>query len=69
MRLYVWEDVLQDYTSGIAFALAESEEQARGLIWECLGLELDACVEPGLHGPPTHVLDLGSPRAFALWGG
>ena len=31
-RLYVWEDVLADYTSGIMFAIASSVEEARILI-------------------------------------
>lgn len=70
MNLYVWEGVLWDYTAGMALALAESEEQARKLIWESLGCgELSPEVEPGLNGPPTHTLDLDSPRAFAVWGG
>lgn len=67
MKLYVWEDVLTDYTAGIAFALAETEDEARALIWESLGRELGPEVEPGLYGPPTHVLD--TPRGFAHWGG
>lgn len=29
LKLYVWEDVLCDYTSGVMFALAESVEDAR----------------------------------------
>lgn len=32
LTLYVWEDVLIDYTSGIAFALASSVAAARELI-------------------------------------
>lgn len=28
LKLFVWEDVLWDYSNGIAFALAESKEQA-----------------------------------------
>lgn len=34
MNLYVWHGVLTDYTDGVMFALAESEEQARQLIWD-----------------------------------
>ena len=34
MKLFVWEGVLTDYTSGIAFALAESVDEARKLILE-----------------------------------
>lgn len=28
LMLYVWEGVLTDYTSGMAFAIAESKEEA-----------------------------------------
>jgi hypothetical protein len=34
LRLYVWENVLIDYTDGIMFALAESVEQARELCYQ-----------------------------------
>ena len=37
LKLYVWEDVLNGYTSGIAFALAETEEEARQLITKEMG--------------------------------
>jgi hypothetical protein len=32
VKLYVWENVLMDYTSGIMFALANSIDEARMLI-------------------------------------
>jgi len=32
MKLYVWRGVFRDYTSGMAFAIAEDAEQARKLI-------------------------------------
>ena len=32
LRLFVWEGVLRDYTSGVAFALAYSADHARRLI-------------------------------------
>jgi hypothetical protein len=35
LKLYVWEDVLTDYTSGVMFALAESEEEPRVLTEKC----------------------------------
>jgi hypothetical protein len=34
MKLYVWHNVFCDYTCGIAFAMAESAEEARRLIRE-----------------------------------
>jgi len=40
LKLFVWEDVLTDYTPGIAFALAETEQEAREILLkkeECLG--------------------------------
>jgi hypothetical protein len=32
LKLYVWEDVLVDYSSGVMFALASSAAEARELI-------------------------------------
>ena len=32
MKLYLWHNVLTDYTSGMAFAVAASVEEARGLL-------------------------------------
>ena len=37
LNLYVWEDVLSDYTDGIMFALAESKEEAIGILLEKAG--------------------------------
>ena len=61
LKLYVWEDVLTDYTPGIMFALAESPEEARELIREkCdyVGEELEQ--EPECYETPV---------GFAVWGG
>lgn len=47
LKLYVWENVLRDYTGGIAFAYAENQEDARKLIIEKLGyLHEDLAKEP-----------------------
>ena len=32
MKLFLWREVLSDYTHGVMFALAEDVEQARSLI-------------------------------------
>lgn len=32
MKLFVWEDVLKDYTSGVMFALANTVDEARDAI-------------------------------------
>lgn len=47
LKLYVWENVLRDYTTGIAFAYAENSEQARKLVLEKLGYShADLSIEP-----------------------
>jgi len=63
MKLYVWENVLTDYTSGIMFALANSVEEARGLIlakgdYPQVFEDLD---------PEPKVYD--TPVGYQIWGG
>ena len=66
-KLYVWDDVLTDNTSGIAVAVAETVEQARATIlakaegYEKKELAKDIAEEP------NEVLDL--PAAAYCWGG
>lgn len=63
MKLYVWEGVLIDYSSGVMFALANSVDEARELI-------LNDCrlgrVEEDLKGTPDVYTD---PIGFTIWGG
>lgn len=42
LKLYVWEDFYSDYTSGLAFAIAKNEEEARKIIESQFGYELSA---------------------------
>jgi len=37
LQLYVWEDFAPDYTSGLAFAIAKNEVEAREIIMEGVG--------------------------------
>ena len=38
LKLFIWTDFCPDWTSGLAFAIAADEEEARGLIsQECGG--------------------------------
>lgn len=85
LKLYVWENVLTDYTSGIMFALATSVEEARELI--CPGWQAteDALRDPTFRGDRSRPLgqyigreheDLrgepkvfDSPVGFVVWGG
>ena len=64
MKLYVWEDVLTDYTSGMMFALADSADDARvQLIEQCDYLPTgDLAKEP-------RVFDTTDRVAFIVWGG
>lgn len=39
LRLYVWRDFCPDHTSGIAFAIAKDETEARTLVREFHGRE------------------------------
>jgi hypothetical protein len=62
LKLYVWHNVLCDYTCGVMFAMAYSVEQARELIVES-GINV---IDGELNQEPT-VYD--APAGFAVWGG
>ena len=64
LRLYVWENVLGDWTPGIMFALASSVDEARRLLKEQSGDSPD--VEMYLSQPP---LVVDEPQAFIVRGG
>jgi hypothetical protein len=71
-KLYVWNNVLDDWTGGIAVAAAEDEEQARELILlECRrGKDEGNGFEQlyrDLNRPADEVLAL--PAAAYCWGG
>src|SRR5690348_5914443 len=53
VRLYVWDGVLTDYSSGIAFAMAESEEEARRVILEKAQDYEKDLLERDMAQPPT----------------
>ena len=62
MKLFVWEDVLTDYTAGVMFALAPDVETARKMLLEtCDYLPAD-----DLAKEPKVYLE---PFALAVWGG
>lgn len=64
MKLFVWEDVLTDYTSGLMVAIAPTVEEARAtLLRECSYIpEDDLIKQPREFG-------LSDPSAFLCWGG
>lgn len=60
LKLFVWEDVLHDRKSGIAFAYAKDSVQARILVIEKLGYnQEDLCAEPR---------EIKSDEAFYIYG-
>ncbi len=61
-RMYVWEDVLTDYTSGLVCVLAYDEPQARQL----LALK-DTAAARSIEGIEPKVIT--RPEAFCVWGG
>ena len=64
LKLFVWTDVLSDFTEGIAFALANTEEEARTLIIDQKpGIEDDYNFR---QNPKIHQFN---PIAYALSGG
>lgn len=59
MKLFVWDSVLTDYTSGIAVAAAETIEDARRVLLAVAETEGDA-------GALASDLDLYEPRVLDL---
>ena len=64
LKLFVWQDVLTDYTSGIAFAIAETEQEARGML-----LKEESCLanDASFNGNKPEVYE--DKMCQTLWGG
>jgi len=62
--MFVWEDVLTDYTSGMMVAVAPTVEKAR----EILLKECDYISDNDINKQPKE-FDLSEPVAFLCWGG
>lgn len=62
LKLYVWEDALVDYTSGVMFALARNAKEARKMLLEKDDVipKEDLRVKPKVYKKPF---------ALAVWGG
>lgn len=61
LKLFVWEDVLRDYGTGIAFAYAKDSVEARRLVLKKLGYNHeDLCKEPR---------EITKPEGFCKFGG
>ena len=70
LKLYVWEDFCSDWTPGLAFAIANSEEEAKQMVAESLGGTLYDYYDTwwDLRAGPD-IYDLDSPMGFAVKGG
>ena len=66
MRLYVWEDVLCDYTCGAVFALAHNVDEARKVVLEKCGVYGDEAIRRAMSTEPT---ECNKPEGFFVWGG
>lgn len=65
MKLFVWENVLSDYTDGVVFALAPSVDAARRAVLakfpgSTAGLDAALLLEPKV---------VTKTEGFAVWGG
>ncbi len=61
LKLFVWEEVLTDWSDGIMFALAENVEQAREeILKKGSVIDVDLAKEPDVYETPI---------GFAVWGG
>jgi hypothetical protein len=70
MKLYIWnKDILRDWSSGIAFAIAESEEQARQMIYQAIGYEDENDDDGGISKPADEIHDLDKPFVAFRRGG
>jgi len=71
MKLYVWENVLCDWTCGIAFALANSLEEAIKLVSDYynkgFGWEGEEYQTPYFVSEEPKIYDV--PVGYAIWGG
>ncbi len=68
MKLYLWRDVLRDYTPGIAFAIAGSPDEARGLIIRAVTDGSGYCDGSDFAADPE-AHDLSEPFAAYVTGG
>lgn len=64
-KLFVWEEVFNDYTPGVAFAYAETVEEARELIAKKLAAD-NCCLDDELEKDPKVITDS---EGFYLFGG
>jgi hypothetical protein len=63
LKMFVWQDVLRDYTSGMMVVLAHDVEEARGLLY---AIDDGYLSKEDIARTPIEVT---TPRAFYVHGG
>jgi len=69
LKLFIWKNVLTNFTSGIAFALAENAEEARKIIFAKFEKEeqyLSDTLKADLSDEPEII---NTKDGFYVWGG
>ena len=66
LKLYVWDDVLVDYSSGVMFALANNVEEAREVILDSEYSYNEGTIVKDLKQKPKVYQE---PFGLAIWGG
>jgi hypothetical protein len=68
MKLFIWNNVLQDYSAGIAVVLAANVDAARYEVAQVLSYSVSALGELGFDAEPDEH-EITTPGAFVCWGG
>lgn len=71
MKIFIWnKDFLTDYTSGIAFVIADNEKEARKILIEKYdnNIGISNTILNQINNGPDEIHEL-KPSAFYLWGG
>lgn len=64
LQLYVWTDFEEDFTAGLAFAIARSEEEAKQMVRDDAGWP-----DKERRWGTLHVLPINKPVTFHVFGG
>lgn len=64
LKLFVWDGALEDYSKGVVFALAHTEEEALALIEARDHVAHSVLLRDG---PKSRCVE--TPEAFVVWGG
>ena len=69
MKFYFWDDILRDYTNGIAFAYAENRKEAKQLIIDKYKKEQGYISDLLLEDLKAKPIIINKKYAFVMWGG